>query len=148
MPVRTIENEEAMPTVADEILSILPQKKGANVLALSGELGAGKTAFVRALAEQLGVREHITSPTFVIMKTYTVPDNENISTLVHIDAYRVEDVREMDVLGIPGLMQQEKTLICIEWPEHIKELIPADALPVRFEAGENNEERTITYGQS
>lgn len=145
MASKTIRGEAEMTTVAEELLSILPQKKSANTLALSGELGAGKTALVRALARQLGVSEHITSPTFVIMKTYTPSQHASFETLVHIDAYRVEDPAEMEVLGLSELFQKERTLICIEWPEHIQELIPKDALSVRIEVT-GEAERNVTYG--
>lgn len=133
-----------MATIAEEILSALPQKDTANVLTLSGELGAGKTVLVRAIARALGITEHVTSPTFVIMKTYDVPEHYLAKRLVHIDAYRVEDIGEMRVLKLPELFKEEGALICIEWPEHIRELVPDDARTIHIDiTGE--EKRTIAY---
>lgn len=145
MTLRTISGEQEMTTIAEEILSILPQKEGAHVIALSGDLGAGKTTFTKALAKLLGIVEHITSPTFVIMKSYQVPQHDWIKKLVHIDAYRVEDVDELKVLDLPSLYQETGTIMCIEWPEHMPGLIPEDALRVDIQAGEGDE-RTVSYG--
>jgi tRNA threonylcarbamoyladenosine biosynthesis protein TsaE len=138
-------HEEEMATVASEILSILPQKDSAHVLALSGELGAGKTAFVKALARELGIPEHITSPTFVIMKSYKIPQHDWIKKLVHIDAYRIEDINEMKVLALDELYKEAGSIICIEWPERIEGLIPSDAFSIQI-AIQKGEQRTVVYG--
>ena len=145
MPSRTIEREEEMAGFATEILSVLPQKEGAHSIGLTGPLGAGKTAFVKALAKELGIVEHITSPTFVIMKAYQVTEHDWIKRLVHIDAYRVEDIDEMKVLHLDELFDETGTVICIEWPEKIKSLIPEDSLMISI-APLSEEKRTITYG--
>lgn len=145
MPERTIHGVEELFSIVDEVLSVLPQKTEAQVLALSGELGAGKTAFVKTLAKTLGVTEHVTSPTFVIMKSYAVPNHDWIQRLIHIDAYRVEDIDEMRVLKLGDLFKDAGALICIEWPERIQSLIPRNAFPLHFEI-EEGEERTVTYG--
>ena len=145
MSVQKIANTEELETFAAQILSMLPQKKTANVLALSGELGAGKTTFTQALARQLGVTEHITSPTFVVMKSYAIPGHEQVREMFHIDAYRIEDVEEMRVLKLPELFEREGALVCIEWPERIASLIPEDALRIHFSIGAD-ETREVTYG--
>jgi len=107
---------------------------GSVVVALSGDLGAGKTTLVQALAKDFGVSELVTSPTYVVMKNYELPD-ETISfkKLIHIDAYRIEDIDEMRVLGFSELLKQNNTIICIEWPERIESLIPSNAVKVTIE---------------
>lgn len=145
MQTRTISSEEELMTVAEEILSILPQKKGAHVLALAGELGAGKTSFVKALAKLLGIVEHVTSPTFVIMKHYKVPDHEWVKTLTHIDVYRIEDIDEVRVLRLNELYENSGRIICIEWPERMANLVPEDALWIKLKINDDGT-RTITYG--
>ena len=145
MSTRTIKEENELANVAEEIISILPQKNTAHVIALSGELGAGKTAFVKMLGKQLGIVEHITSPTFVIMKKYDIPNHFLASTLVHIDAYRIEDVAEMNVIGLEELATKKDSIICIEWPERIIDLIPKDAISLRIDINSGGA-RTITYG--
>ena len=119
------------------ILNDVVQKKsdtGAVVIALSGDLGAGKTTLVQMLATELGVTEFVTSPTYVIMKSYELPEEASQFTkLIHIDSYRIEDVDEMRVLGFSELLKQNNTIICIEWPERIESLIPSNAVKVTIE---------------
>ncbi|OGG89359.1 tRNA (adenosine(37)-N6)-threonylcarbamoyltransferase complex ATPase subunit type 1 TsaE [Candidatus Kaiserbacteria bacterium RIFOXYD1_FULL_42_15] len=111
------------------------------VLALSGDLGAGKTTLVQTIARDLGVIEVVTSPTFVIMKQYETSD-KYFSKLIHIDAYRIEDVTEMKPLGFENLLKQANALICIEWAERIKPLLPKDTLTLEL-ANDNNGTHTI-----
>lgn len=136
-----ISGPEGMVGVAAEVLTLIGQQATdtAVVVALSGELGAGKTTLMQALAHQLGVAETITSPTYVVMKGYELEAErlpaglERFSHLIHIDAYRIEDVDEMRVLRFGELLGQKDTIICIEWPEHIQTLIPNEAITVRIE---------------
>lgn len=112
---------------------------GADVLALSGDLGAGKTAFTKALARVLRVTETVTSPTFVIMKSYALRGHLRYDTLMHIDAYRIEDEVELTVLGFKKWIETPRTLIVIEWPERVPSLIPEQSLSVHIEIGKDNE---------
>lgn len=113
--------------IAREWLSNLPgqtnkEQKEATLIGLSGHLGAGKTAFVKAVAKELGVKEEVTSPTFVIMKVYDVRHRTNLADwerLVHIDAYRLEKPEEFDILKIDELMANPANLIMVEWPEQV-----------------------------
>lgn len=93
------------------------------IIALSGELGAGKTTFVQELAKHLGVTEHVTSPTFTIMKRYEL-DTEQFDALVHIDAYRFETEAEAVPLRLAEVFTLPRTIICVEWPERISSLLP------------------------
>ena len=127
METRCITTISELETLAGGVLSSCVKKDTAHVLALSGDLGAGKTAFTKVLGKTLGVAGEITSPTFVIMKSYTIPNHSFFKTLVHIDAYRIESDDEMRVLGFSELLTDETKLICIEWPEKIQSLIPSDA---------------------
>lgn len=106
-------------------------KEGATVLALRGDLGAGKTTLVQAIGNVLGVTETITSPTFTIMKQYTT-ESDSFQTLVHMDAYRIDDESELRPLHIAELLEMPKTLVCIEWPEKIATTLPAFALLVEL----------------
>lgn len=114
--------------VATDVLKrLFQQTDGATVLGLSGDLGAGKTTFTQSLAQHLGVTETVVSPTFVIAKFYptTHPDWD---TLVHMDAYRIDDVEELAPLGWNSLLATPRTLVVVEWPERIKEQLPATTL--------------------
>ncbi|MEI7462816.1 MAG: tRNA (adenosine(37)-N6)-threonylcarbamoyltransferase complex ATPase subunit type 1 TsaE [Candidatus Taylorbacteria bacterium] len=110
--------------------SDITESKGATIVGLSGHLGAGKTAFVKMVARWLGIKDEITSPTYVIMKMYGI--NKRYSTvkssiesipypwkrLVHIDAYRLEKYEELEVLGWEQLIADAGNLIIVEWPEN------------------------------
>ncbi len=115
----------------------------ATVVALSGELGAGKTTFAQGIALALGVTESVTSPTFVIEKIYQL-DGQVFSRLIHIDAYRLNDPHELEVLGWKEIAADPANLIIIEWPEKAASLITKDAIRVSFEG--SGDSREITYG--
>lgn len=118
--------------------------EGATVVTLSGDLGAGKTTFVKALAKAFGVKEHVTSPTFVIMKIYEL-EAQTFARLVHMDAYRLKGVHHLKVLGWDGLVRDSKNLICVEWPEKIEDAIPAEAKKITLRYSDDAL-RHIIYG--
>ena len=139
-----IHNEAELSTITPTVLQSIIDKKPENcaaVLALHGDLGAGKTSFVKSLARELGVEDVVTSPTFVIMKLYDT-QAEAFQTLVHIDAYRIEDIDEMRVLRFEEVLSQKDTIICIEWAEKIKELLPSHTVHMDIEI--KGEGRTFT----
>lgn len=98
----------------------------ATVVGFSGDLGAGKTTLIQAIARILGVKEHVTSPTFVLQKNYHLQE-QFFDMLVHIDAYRIESLDELRTLRFQELLTQPRTLVLIEWPERIYEALPKDA---------------------
>ncbi len=144
MPQRSVTSLEELSAFAHEIIQGLSKKEHAHVFALQGDLGAGKTAFVKVIGKVFGIEELITSPTFVIIKSYRIPSHPFLKTLVHIDAYRVETDDEMRILGIQELLKNPENLICIEWPGRINNLIPKDAHNIALTLSGN--ERIITYG--
>ena len=95
-------------------------------LTFSGDLGAGKTTFVRGLAEGLGIQEIVQSPTFNIMKIYL----KGKRPLIHIDAYRLADL-DTDI-GLDEYIGYETGITVIEWPMYIERLIPSDAIQVEI----------------
>lgn len=111
-----------------------PQQK-ALVVGLSGDLGSGKTAFVKAAAKALGVRATVTSPTFVIEKRYALSARQGkpFSLLVHIDAYRLKGSRDLYVLGWRETIRNPGAVVFIEWPENVRGAIPRDASTIRFQ---------------
>lgn len=138
----TLHEVDDLLQVVRDVIALLSNTKGsAAVLALHGELGAGKTTFMQTLARELGVSETITSPTFVVMKKYATPD-EQFSQLVHIDAYRIEDIDEMRPLKFAEELEQNGSIIGIEWAEKIADLLPPHTLHLRFAIA--GKERIIT----
>jgi tRNA threonylcarbamoyladenosine biosynthesis protein TsaE len=118
--------------LAKDFLSKIEKGERATVVALSGELGSGKTAFVKCVAKNLGINEDITSPTFVIMKNYGLL-TKNYKLLIHIDAYRLNSYKELENLRWQEIYNDPNNLIFLEWPERVLELIPNDAKKINFE---------------
>ena len=117
--------EETEQIAADWLAEISAKhidRDEALVVGLSGHLGAGKTAFVKAVAKALGITEDVTSPTFVIMKIYQVGNTQVgpvWKRLIHIDAYRLEQPEELEALGFESLAADKNNLIMVEWPENV-----------------------------
>lgn len=132
MTKKIINNLPEMDAFAQSILEKLEESKKATILSLRGDLGAGKTAFVKSLGKALGVKDNITSPTFVILKTYKLKA-KTYKLLHHIDAYRLETEKELEVLGWSEIIKDPKNLIAIEWPENVPGLIPNSAVKIFFE---------------
>lgn len=130
--------------------SLSPSASGATLVTLSGELGAGKTAFTKAVALAFGVADTVTSPTFVLEKIYPLPaerggETATFSRLVHIDAYRLESGEELLPLDFAALMQDPQNLIMLEWPEKVNDALPVPAAHLSFTVHDDGS-RTITYG--
>ena len=133
--------------------------RGGEVLALTGELGAGKTAFVKGLAKALGISAVVQSPTFLLMKCYRVnPDASSghaaspiqgfvhrpssiVHSLCHVDAYRIKDERELMNIGLQEHLADPATVTAIEWADRVVGLIPDDAIWIKFEHGSDSMER-------
>lgn len=105
----------------------------ATVVALSGDLGAGKTTFVKAFASALGIpEEEVTSPTFVIEKRFDIQGSAFFKTLVHIDAYRLERPEEIERLGWAQTLSDKGNLILVEWPQNIGLALPENVPTISF----------------
>jgi tRNA threonylcarbamoyladenosine biosynthesis protein TsaE len=127
---------------ADRILSLAGEKNKksdtATIIALTGDLGSGKTAMAKILGAKIGIKERIPSPTFVIEKRYTLPKGKEWKRVIHIDAYRLSKESELLRLGWNENIADRNNLIIIEWPENVKKIIPKGALWVRLShRGEN-----------
>lgn len=110
------------------------EKEHATIVGLSGDLGSGKTTFVRSVANILGVTQEVVSPTFVIAKFYPIRAGQKWDQLVHIDAYRIENTEEIRPLRLEETFADPKNLVIVEWPEQLGTFFPADAtlLALRF----------------
>lgn len=128
-------------TVSLVLSHAVPNLAGATILALHGDLGAGKTTFVQTLARELGVTATVTSPTFVVMKQYEL-EEKSWQQLVHIDTYRFEDISEAGPLRFTELFQDPANIVCIEWAERIAELLPPTTTHLHFSI--TGEQRTLT----
>ena len=102
------------------------------VLAFYGKMGAGKTTFIKAICEELGVEDVITSPTFAIVNEYTAQDGP----VYHFDFYRIKKIEEVYDMGFEDYFYSG-ALCLIEWPELIEEVLPEDAVKVTIEEKED-----------
>ena len=131
-------NKKDISKVSEKILdkSIKTKTNKAMILALSGDLGAGKTTLTQEFAKQLGIKENIVSPTFVIMKIYEIRKNfipePNFKKLIHIDAYRLESYNELLKIGWEEIIGNKDNLVIIEWPEKVKDIIPLDVFNINL----------------
>ena len=95
--------------------------KGGEIIALEGDLGAGKTTMTQYLAKAFGIKENVTSPTFVLMKVYAISHRQlAISQFVHVDCYRLDDPQELFYLGIEEYLNKKETIVVIEWADKIR----------------------------
>jgi tRNA threonylcarbamoyladenosine biosynthesis protein TsaE len=112
-------------------------------LCLSGDLGAGKTTLTQGILEGLGALGPYTSPTFVIMKEYSlpVPTETGVSRVYHIDAYRIE-TKDIEHLGFEEWCSDPKGLVILEWPERVPEVLPEKRIDIHI-VQKNETEREI-----
>lgn len=138
-----IETQEIGEELAEEIKEL----KTAVVLGLKGDLGAGKTTFLQGLAKGLGIKEKVISPTFVIMNRFDIKKGK-FKNFYHLDCYRIENVKEIQDLGFEEIISNQENIVCIEWPEKIKKVLPADMISIKFKILRgDNREITIDYGK-
>src|SRR3989338_892367 len=120
--------------------------KGGDIVALHGELGAGKTTLVKGIAAGLGVKDDILSPTFTLMNVYhltTLPPN-HLTTFVHIDTYRLKNEQELIEIGVEDYLGDPKTVCVIEWPEKIQKLLKGmKTTRVTLSHGADNERKIV-----
>lgn len=120
-------------------------KKGA-VIALYGNLGSGKTTFVQGLAEGLGIKKRIISPTFVIVRNYRIKNQESrIMNFYHIDLYRVENEKDLEGLGLSEIMNDSQNIVVIEWAANLKTLRPKKRIDIKF-FHEKDNIRKVMFG--
>lgn len=109
--------------------------KGGEIIGLIGNLGAGKTVFVKGLADGLGIKNKITSPTFVLMKVYKTQNSKlkiPNSKLIHIDAYRLKSGKEISAIGAEEYFNSPDSVVIIEWADRIKEILPKNVKFVKI----------------
>ncbi len=137
-----INNTKEMEELAKEFAKKIQNEENPVIIALQGDLGSGKTTFTQFLAKHLGIEDKVTSPTFVIMKQYSLPKGK----LFHIDSYRInsDDLKELDFNEI---ISTKGNIVIIEWAEKIKEILPSNKIWINFEYIDKDK-RKVTYEES
>lgn len=119
-----------------QIARQLAQKIECKVIALTGELGAGKTIFVQGFAKGLGIKDRIISPTFVFIRQHKIPSRTTI--LYHIDLYRLENLKDFGELGIEEIWLNPNNIILIEWSEKVEKVLPKNITKIIIEKSEGD----------
>ena len=125
------------------VSSLKPNQDGATVICLFGDLGSGKTTFVKQAAKEFGITEIVTSPTFVIEKIYSI-EHKQFKKLIHIDAYRLKDGGELLALGWKEMVLNKENVIFIEWPKYVGDVLPKERHNITFKFVDENT-RKIDY---
>lgn len=130
-------SEEDTASLARELAAKLPR---GTVIALYGDLGAGKTVFSRAFAKAIGVTETVSSPTYTIIQEYLLDDG---GYFYHLDLYRIQNSRDALAFAVDEYLNDANSYALLEWPERIEDILPPDTLIINIKHL-NDTEREIT----
>lgn len=137
MPIINLNTISDLPNAAKEFLPVLENNK---ILAFFGNMGVGKTTFIKELCSTMGVKTKVTSPTFAIVNEY---ESALYGLIYHFDFYRIEKQTEIFDIGFDEYLESG-AYVFIEWPDKLGTLLPTEALSVLIKSNEN-EERTIIF---
>jgi tRNA threonylcarbamoyladenosine biosynthesis protein TsaE len=145
MPQQLLQISYSLATIGNEVHQFWQCVHQYRVLAFSGEMGAGKTTFIHALCDFLGVEDTISSPTFALMNEYHFLQDRKDKIIYHMDWYRIRNTAEAINAGIEDALNQEDAYCFIEWPEKARELLPRPHIWIDIIQDEDSaEERTLT----
>lgn len=140
MSEQVLSTETSSAQATKELAARLSElARSGDLVVLVGDLGAGKTAFTQGFAEGLGVQEHVTSPTFALVRSYS-----GRLDLHHLDVYRLEHVNEALDLGLAEMLDDDAVMI-IEWGDTIAPVLPHQYLEIRLSYGNDHNSRVITW---
>lgn len=131
-----IQNESDLPRIAQEFLTLIGDHK---IICFHGQMGAGKTTFIKALLKAMDARDDGSSPTYSIINEY---ESYMYGPIFHFDLYRIESAEEALDIGIEEIIYQDN-LCFIEWPDKIVNLLPEDYVEVKIHVGEDNSRTLI-----
>ena len=124
---------------AKNFASLIKGFKNSLLINLIGNLGAGKTTFVRGLIQELGFDEFVKSPTFTIVESY---ESDNLKVF-HFDLYRIEDDKELQAIGVEDYLTEENAITLVEWPEKSKRYFNNPDYIIELNHCDNNKKRLI-----
>lgn len=135
------ETKKIAKLFAEELQKNKPGKK-AFVIAFKGDLGAGKTTFIQGLLRELGVKKKIVSPTFTLLRSYSIK-LDGFKKVHHFDCYRITEAEEMKELKFKDMLNDPQAIIFVEWPERVAKLLPREKVTIALDYGETINKRTI-----
>ena len=128
-------------STASQVMARMPDISNAMVLALIGDLGAGKTTFAQAFAKALGVRQNLKSPTFMLMHQHAVPSSD--FSLWHLDLYRLENTKDLVNLDLASVFADPRNIVLVEWPDKALSIFPKEHVEIRL-THEGSDKRGLT----
>lgn len=133
--------------LAEEILATKPAKK-ALAVALVGELGSGKTTFIKALLRPLGVKGRVVSPTFIFSRQFK-SKRGHYKNLFHFDVYRLTSrtPKETKSIGLNEALKSAENLVLVEWADKVKNTLPKGTIWIEFKHGTKSNERHLTFNR-
>lgn len=135
-----VERLEDLPHVADELIGYC---RTHYFFVFYGEMGTGKTTFIKQLCHQLGAEGDVASPTYSLVNEYALPAPADKERIYHMDLYRLESIEEALDMGIEEYFDDEAAWCFIEWPDLVESLLPSDVVMVKMEQTTDNK-RLIT----
>ena len=133
--------------LAARILQTSIQLRQARIVGLTGDLGTGKTTFIKAFVKIFHVKQKIFSPTFLIFRVYDIPKKfqQKFKKIYHIDLYRINSISELKTVGFHKILKNPENLVLIEWVDRIRDSLPKNTIWLLLEHGKNINERQITF---
>ena len=145
------ETRKVAGLLAESIKEKPLKTKGALVIGFQGNLGSGKTTFIQGLAKGFKIKQYLTSPTFVLLKRYKVPNYKllitNYKHLHHLDCYRLNKAKDLLELDFKEIINDNENIVLIEWAEKVRSILPKDTIWIKFKTI-SEKKRKITYGNS
>lgn len=141
------ETQKFGQTLADSLMGDLSKrKKQPSIFCLYGELGSGKTTFVQGFAKELGVSSRLLSPTFIIVRRYSLDAFEKF--FYHIDLFRIKNDKDVVGLGLHEIFSDPSAIILIEWAERLGSLLPEQRMDITFIVVGDEERKIIINPKS
>lgn len=114
------------------------------VIALYGNLGSGKTNFIQGLAEGFGIKRRVLSPTFVFMRSYELK-GRGTKKFHHVDLYRLDSEKDVEAIGLKEILEDNDSIVAVEWPEKIEKLLPENTVKIKFETLGENKRKIVIF---
>lgn len=130
---------------AQEILKTRPGEK-ALIVGLIGELGTGKTTFIKFFLRALGIKSRIVSPTFIFSRRYKI-NRSPISHIWHFDVYRLNSLKGTNAIGLKEAMEDSHNLVLVEWADKVKKNLPQGTIWIELKHGQKPNERHLTFNR-
>lgn len=135
----------SLATIENELYQFWQCVYQYRVLAFKGEMGAGKTTFIHALCDFLGVQDTVSSPTFALINEYHFDREGKDKKIYHMDWYRLRDIEEAINAGMEDALMDEEAYSFVEWAEKAVDLLPEPYIWIDIEAVDESERRMTVY---